>query len=257
MKPLKLYWFDDTNNWGDRLSPLLCERLSGRPAERTQNSKCDLIAIGSLLGRLKSGLLRKRVHVWGTGFMHADHSASKQHYYHAVRGKLTAERIGNATVDVLGDPGLLCDLFMPDTPIQKQYTIGLIPHYRDQGNQSVAAFCERTPGATVIDILSDNVEFLAKLASCERIISSSLHGLVAADSLGIPNAWMKLSDNVMGNGFKFADYYSAFNLSCPEPIQLCPEVNLGDLAELFKAYHRPGLAEIKQRLLESFPFPTP
>ena len=48
--------------------------------------------------------------------------------------------------------------------------------------------------------------------SCETIASSSLHGLIAADSFHIPNLWIKLSNRIIGNDFKYHDYYSSYGL---------------------------------------------
>ena len=41
---------------------------------------------------------------------------------------------------------------------------------------------------------------IKQIADCE-IISSALHGLIAADSLNIPNKWIKLSNKLVGNNF--------------------------------------------------------
>jgi pyruvyltransferase len=50
---------------------------------------------------------------------------------------------------------------------------------------------------------------LQDIDKCDAILSSSLHGLVCADSLNIPNGWLSLSDKVFGKGFKFRDHFSA------------------------------------------------
>ena len=57
------------------------------------------------------------------------------------------------------------------------------------------------------------------LASCECIISSSLHGLIIADSYCVPNKRVILTNRVSGDGFKFHDYYSSFGLT-DKPIDL-------------------------------------
>ena len=63
-----------------------------------------------------------------------------------------------------------------------------------------------------MDILYQNL-------SCEAIISSALHGLIAADSFFFPNRWIKLSDNLMGGDFKFNDYYSVYDIDI-QPLDL-------------------------------------
>jgi pyruvyltransferase len=52
--------------------------------------------------------------------------------------------------------------------------------------------------------------------SCERIVSSSLHGLVIADAYGIPNAWLNSDGGAGGSRpgggeFKFYDYFASVN----------------------------------------------
>jgi hypothetical protein len=40
--------------------------------------------------------------------------------------------------------------------------------------------------------------------------SSILRGLLTADALGVPNAWMRLAGKVRGSDFKFRDSNSIF-----------------------------------------------
>ena len=51
-------------------------------------------------------------------------------------------------------------------------------------------------------------EVIDEILKCNKIVSSSLHGIVLAEAYGIPAKWEKYSDDVLGNGFKFRDYLS-------------------------------------------------
>ena len=111
----------------------------------------------------------------------------------AIRGPLTAKNIG---IDAPhGDLGSLFRLEQPN--VAKQYAVGIIPHYIDKGMVSLSHY--------YIDIAAGVDHVVAEAAKCERIISSSLHGIILADALGITNQW-KDHPAVVGRGFKFRDY---------------------------------------------------
>ena len=61
-------------------------------------------------------------------------------------------------------------------------------------------------------------EFTKKVAECEFIFSSALHGIICADSLGIPNRHIILTPDV--GTYKFQDYYSVFKDFTYNPIDL-------------------------------------
>ena len=61
-KPLALHWSSSKPNFGDALSPLICEVISGREIKFAKPSQCDLIAIGSLMQRVKEGFFSKKTH---------------------------------------------------------------------------------------------------------------------------------------------------------------------------------------------------
>lgn len=256
MSPLKLCWSSSKKNFGDWLSPVICGHLSGRPVVHADPERCDLIAIGSVLSRVKEGWFRKRIHVWGSGYIEAQPPKTSKHFYHAVRGHQTAALLKDIRVEAVGDPGLLCDLIYPEfATVKKDYALGLVPHYKDAGHPIVAQLEATFPGIKVLNVFSDTREFLRDLASCEFVISSSLHGLIASDSFGIPNAWAKMSDAVKGADFKFRDYYSVFGIENPTPLVLKPELSPKDVEPLARGYKRPGIEAIKKGLIESFPFP--
>jgi pyruvyltransferase len=253
---LKLHWSSGKPNFGDWLSPALVKLLSGRPVEHATPGRCDLIAVGSILHRLGHHWFNRRVHVWGTGFIEERRPISSRHYYHAVRGWLTARQLRGVEIPCVGDPGLLADRLLPDHKmIPKRHRLGLVPHYKDHADPRIAALAAQVPGTVVLDVLVDPVEFLRRAAACEFILSSSLHGLIVADSMSIPNAWMSLSDSVRGAGFKFADYYSVFGIQDPKPVDLRGGLSESLLSEWARASQRPRLEEIKGQLAASFPFP--
>ena len=134
----------------------------------------------------------------------------------ALRGKLSQgvvsavlqESLGSV---VLGDPGLLMNRILDDRP-SKKTKVGIIPHYVDRNNPLVDRLLKGIPGSRLIDITNDPFSTLGEIASCETVVSSALHGLIASDSFGIPNRWVKFSDALMGDDFKFDDYYSVFDM---------------------------------------------
>jgi len=83
MKTLKLYWSRSKPNFGDAMSPLICERLAGCPVVYAAKRRCDMVALGSLLDRFKERLFHPRIHVWGTGFIETGSPRKSRFHYHA------------------------------------------------------------------------------------------------------------------------------------------------------------------------------
>lgn len=75
-----------------------------------------------------------------------------------------------------------------------------------------------------IDIQLKPKEFVKQVAKCDFILSSAMHGLICADSLGIPNKHIILSNNVTGGDYKFRDYYSIYKNFKYKPIFLENEI---------------------------------
>jgi hypothetical protein len=135
----------------------------------------------------------------------------------ALRGKLTKsklEKISSKEYNkiVLGDPGLLCKHLIDNTNVIKKYRLGIIPHYVDKTNRYISEIQANNPNSKIIDIQQEPYAFLKEISQCDTVVSSAMHGLIAADSLNIPNIRLILSDKLTGGDFKFNDYYSVFGI---------------------------------------------
>ena len=85
-----------------------------------------------------------------------------------------------------------------------------------------------------VDITADTETVIQEADKCERIISSSLHGIVLADALGIENKW-EYSDRVYGKGFKFRDYASALGEDIePDEWRLGNQERIAEIATRFE-----------------------
>ena len=254
MKPLRLYWSSSKPNFGDALSPLICARVSGRQIVHAEVGRCDLVALGSLLQRVKEHFWTRRITVWGTGFIEPVPPHRSRHRYCAVRGKLTASIVRAGDGVALGDPGLLASMLVDDEAgreATKRYRCLVIPHYKDRAHPALGELLRQRPDVEVADVFEPALDLLRKIRAADVVLSSAMHGLIAADSLGVPNAWLKLSDDVRGGDFKFRDYYSVFGIT---PAPLVPGAELSrSLEHVRETYARPGLEQIKAALLDSFP----
>jgi polysaccharide pyruvyl transferase WcaK-like protein len=203
--------------------------------------------------RVGESFFTKRIHVWGAGFIEHQAPYKTKHFYHAVRGKLSKNLLQNKRNMVLGDPGLLANLLLkPNRKVTKKYTVGFIEHYKDKNNSILSQIIEKNPNMTRIDIYSPPLIFLERISECEIILSSAMHGLIAADAIGIPNAWLKLSDRLRGGDFKFQDYYGIFGINAkPETLNIHSTMTM--IEDIAKQYSRPNINGIKNQLYASFP----
>jgi pyruvyltransferase len=207
------YCKDGTNNWGDYVAPILVEYISGQKTQfiisEGYTEEDDVYAV---VGSILSWQQKPNLTVWGAGLMCDGQSMLvKPKKVCAVRGPLTRNLLikqGIECPEIYGDPALLLPRYYnPD--IKKKYKLGIIPHYVDKNSNWIKSI--QNDDIKIIDICSDTYSFVDSLKECEKVVSSSLHGIIAADSYGIPNMWIKMSDKVGGNGFKFDDYFLSVN----------------------------------------------
>lgn len=201
------YW--GFNNFGDLLTPFFLKELGFTPIHAPRVSFAKFVCVGSILDSINEGFSGA---ILGSGFLNDKRPKKLPNAtVLAVRGKLTKQLLGLDGDIQLGDSGLILSKLIHKRP-EKKYKLGVVPHYSDKEDIRVQSFIkEYSEDVLFIDVYQDPVAVFNQIAMCEHIASSSLHGLVLADSLGIPNLWLSFS-NLLGNGtFKFDDYYSAFD----------------------------------------------
>lgn len=259
---IKLYWHrgpgkndENRQNFGDYLSPLIVEAVSGKKVVYAPPSSADMMAIGTILANERKAKFlgfRRKLHIWGSGCGRPEELVSSRHYYHAVRGMETKKRIDGAVGDIpFGDPGLLSDILIKPN-LSKKFSIGFVPHYVDKEHADARRFCE-VPSVHLIDVYRPPVDVLMDISACDFVVSSSLHGLVVADAFSIPNVRAVFSSGLIDE-LKFDDYYSAFEIG--QPRSLCGTELSGItkmLPDLADNYRRPRLQEIKDCLIKNFP----
>ena len=233
---------DPKKNWGDILSQFLLEHFSGKKLNKRDVFYFDdesymLDKNGKIFGIGSSmKYVRPDDYVWGTGCIDEYNIGNKPKKVYSVRGPLTRNLLLNRGWDVpeiYGDPALLFPrIYNPK--IDKKYKYGLIPHCVDffslDGLKSINRI--ESLGVKIINITSGIYEFINELLECETILSSSLHGLIAADAYGISNHRVKLSSLILGGDFKYLDYYASVEREHHVPLELRPDIEMEEIESL-------------------------
>lgn len=217
-------------NFGDILAPYIVEKLTKYNVEWAKASESDAVFIGSIMEHLPAqytGIV--------AGIGSARSSTRKdltQAKVLALRGELTKSitKINEKKV-LLADPGLIAPNVVDVSNVDKKYDIGVILHYADRNFKP-------EPQHHIISITSGIENVITEASKCERIITSSLHGLILADSLGLKRKWV-LYDRVQGNGFKFRDYATSIKENIHPNVWSKANKNIieekqGQLLEMFK-----------------------
>ena len=235
---ISLHWHRSIN-FGDVLSKYIAEKLSYKSVATVNELTpyVHYLSLGSILS-----LANEKSIVWGAGIANRDDSfLNPPKQIHMVRGKYSWElcvKNGFKSDIVLGDPGYIISRLYTPLVGKKSYKLGVIPHWVDY-----KLACEMFFGrddVLVINLLTDDVEFVInQIVSCEKCISSSLHGLVVSHSYKIPCLHVTFSDrllksdlkefNIGGDGIKFLDYFSSIGIIEYSPIEISHSGQADDL----------------------------
>ncbi len=198
-------------NLGDALSPVMASIVSGQRTVHVPH-KADmprLAAVGTIAHSFEKG----DVAVWGTGcsrYRNPLDGQDRQPFdpsvanftVHATRGPVTRSLLkAEGGVPVYGDPVWILPKFHR-RPEKRRWKLGVIVHLSDLADRAHEANTKDGHLRYVVpDEFKDDVkifntvtavtvealrERLDEILSCERIVSTSLHGMVFAESYGIP-----------------------------------------------------------------------
>jgi len=199
---MKVWWSKspEPGNFGDLLTPYILDHFLIPYEYVRQPRRSNILCVGST-----AKFANDRTMVLGTGTMRESDVLNPRADWRFVRGPYTRDivlRDGGDCPEIYGDPALLLPLLQPP-PETKTHDIGVVPHYVDY--KYVKGRYDN-----VIDVLNkDPLEVARQIASCRKIVSSSLHGIIAAHAYGIPAAWVEFSDLLAGDGIKFAVHFAS------------------------------------------------
>ena len=214
------------NNWGDDINKYFIEEITNADVKDLSLSflyKIFPVKAYSCIGSILGDFPLKNTEVWGSGFIEEGKMIKEVPLkIHSVRGPLTRKELlkqGIECPERYGDPALLISRYYRKK-VDKKYQYGIVPHYIDENNAVLIDFCRKHPECIVIRMkgYKDWHDIPDQIMQCQRIISSSLHGLIMADSYEVPNIWVRFSDKIAGGDFKFQDYFQSVGRKIESPV---------------------------------------
>ncbi len=199
-----MFWWNSSQgaNFGDDLSRVIVERILGRPVKyrSLESDGKILLAVGSILHFARDDDV-----IWGSGFRENPLQENRFHQLdvRAVRGPRTRDFLlkkGIACPEVYGDPAVLMGHLFPEFEKEEPlYDYIIIPNIGE-----IPCF---TSYKNVVLPTQPWNEIVKRMLQSRLVISSSLHGIIVAESFGIPARLLKMT--WIEPLLKYQDYYEA------------------------------------------------
>lgn len=232
---MHLFFFLKTENFGDGVNERFFNELTNNKIlkhniKNVNNINVDhYISTGSIMCLVNNnsiiygtGFISENGDLGGGNFLSTDNKIKciPKHII-SVRGPLTRKKLLNNNIkcpDIYGDPLILFPCIYPFYTNVKDNIIGIIPHYIDKKHENLTKLInnlkKKNYNVIVIDIcIGDKYEKLIdNINKCKCIISSSLHGIIMGLNYKKKTIFLEFSDRVIGNRFKFNDYFKSLNI---------------------------------------------
>jgi len=232
------YWWagvveKNERNFGDIITPHVVRKLSGMEPVHVLDRGGRYLCSGSILPDLKEGDV-----VWGSGVVQPDDLKRVPNgvKFYAVRGPLTRDllvkKFGQEVPEIYGDPCLLIPKLFKIPSVTREF-IGIAPHVIEYkaitkpGNPFYDWYSTygKFNGYVLIDINSGFEPVIQAINKCAYVLSSSLHALMLADALGIPNVFAHFVHPYSMSSWKFHDYFLSVNRPLTLPIDCSKAVS--------------------------------
>ncbi|MFD1746714.1 polysaccharide pyruvyl transferase family protein [Rhizobium helianthi] len=203
MKPY--YWESHHGNFGDDLNLWLWDALL--PGLRDSHDDVLLVGVGTVLNPalLPSGT---RKLVVGSGYGYGtppDISDRSEWDVRAVRGPLTAAKLGLPEEMGIIDPAVMVTDMDEFRNLPKRYARTFVPHWESAEFGIWKEACELA-GLTYLDPRGEAKSVIKAIAQSELIVAESMHGAILADAFRVP--WIAISTSRQINSFKWSDWAS-------------------------------------------------
>ncbi|MCD7892371.1 MAG: polysaccharide pyruvyl transferase family protein [Erysipelotrichaceae bacterium] len=240
------YW-GDKPNLGDAISPIIVNymlNLKGLTLDKPVVKTKHLYAVGSVI---TAGV--QDCTVWGNGVLYTVLNyriKNRELDIRSVRGPLTRlvlMEYGYNVPEIYGDPAILMPEIYYPVDIKKTCKYGIVMH--KNGSSHLKDLDKLDGTYKMIDIKTNNYEdFINDLMSVDYIISTSLHGIILAESYGIPAILVQPEFSL----FKYYDYYCSTGRANFPIIQSIEELQFVDFPEI------PNFDDMRAKIKEVFPY---
>ena len=239
------------NNLGDYLSKIVVEWMCKRGGVSLSNEikgMKHLYAIGSIIL-----MGYQNATIWGTGFPFKPSflrgfphkSPIRKLDVRCVRGPQTKkilEKLGHKCAEVYGDPAVLMPLIYTPEKSEKALDFVVIPHFSTEEYMK-----NKVSKDQIVSMNTDDYKkVIDRICSAKKVISSSLHGIILAESYGVPavflNTWQERFK------FKFEDWYLSTNRH--------PDYSVKSIEDAIQAeiVMPQNIKELQNNLINSFPY---
>lgn len=199
-------------NFGDELSPLMARNASGLRVNWVPAERAELIGIGSVIEHWLAS--HSSAYIWGSGLLRpqsARRGTVPSSRVLAVRGEVTRTALGLGSHVPLGDPALLLRDYAVGTRTNSGDRIVVIPRHTSLRDRRVRELLRRAAamGWKVVSPTASPRHVIGQIRSAAIVLSSSLHGKIVADALGVPSALFD-TETDHGHREKYDDYMSVW-----------------------------------------------